>query len=54
MQGIHEEIATLWPHQGFSVRAYERKAGEGKLTLTGQAFLFEAKDGGIIGFDLQT
>jgi hypothetical protein len=44
---------TLWPYQGFSVRAFERKAGEGKLTLTEEAFLFEAKDGGMIGSDFQ-
>jgi hypothetical protein len=45
---------TLWPYQGFSVRAFERKAGEGKLALTKEAFLFDGKDGDILGFDLQT
>jgi hypothetical protein len=51
---VHEGTKTLWPYQGFGVRAFERKVGEGKLTLTKEAFLFEAKDGDIIGFDLQT
>jgi len=53
-EGTHEGIETLWPYQGFGVRAFERRAGEGKLTLTKEAFLFEGKDGDIIGFDLQT
>ena len=53
-EGTHEGMETLWPYQGFGVRAFERRAGEGKLTLTKEAFLFEGKDGDMIGFDLQT
>jgi len=53
-EGTREGTETLWPYQGFGVRAFERRAGEGKLTLTKEAFLFEGKDGDIIGFDLQT
>ena len=45
-------METLWPYSGFAVKAFERRSGEGKLTLTGQSFLFEAKTGEIIGFDL--
>ena len=30
----YEEVETLWPYGGFTVRAFERKLGEGKLTLT--------------------
>jgi hypothetical protein len=52
--GTHEGTETLWPYQGFGVRAFERRAGEGKLTLTKEALLFEGKDGDIIGFDHQT
>lgn len=44
----------LWPYQGFSVKAFERSAGQGKLTLTKEAFLFVGKDGDAGGFDLQT
>ena len=51
MQGAYEEMETLWPYGGFAVRAYERKLGEGKLTLTVQSLLFEIKDGSAIGFD---
>ena len=36
-------METLWPYGGFTVRASERKLGEGRLTLTEQSFLFEAK-----------
>ena len=39
----YEEVETLWPYGGFTVRASERKLGEGKLTLTEQSLLFEAK-----------
>jgi hypothetical protein len=53
-EGTHEGMETLWPYQGFGVTAFERRAGEGKLTLTKEAFLFEGKDGDMIGFDLQT
>ena len=35
-------------------QSFERRAGEGKVTLTKEAFLFEGKDGDVIGFDLQT
>ncbi len=45
------EVETLWPYNGFTVRAFERKLGEGKLTLTEQSLLFETKDGSPIGFD---
>jgi hypothetical protein len=44
-------METLWPYKGFSVRARERKLGEGKLTLTEQSLLFEASEGTTIGFD---
>jgi len=50
-EGAYEEMETLWPYGGFAVRAFERKLGEGKLTLTEQSLLFEAKDGSSIGFD---
>jgi hypothetical protein len=51
-EGAYEEMETLWPYGGFAVKAFERRSGEGKLTLTEQSFLFEAKTGEIIGFDL--
>jgi len=51
---MQEGTGTLWPYQGFGVKAFERRAGEGKLTLTKEAFLFEGKDGDVLGFDLQT
>ena len=51
---MQEETGTLWPYQGFGVKAFERRAGEGKLTLTKEAFMFEGKDGDVVGFDLQT
>ena len=51
-EGVFEEMETLWPYGGFSVRAIERLLGEGRLTLTDQSFLFEAKTNEIIGFDL--
>jgi hypothetical protein len=52
MQGkVNEKVETLWPYGGFTVRAFERKLGEGKLTLTEQSLLFEPKDGSAIGFD---
>jgi hypothetical protein len=47
-------METLWPYKGFSVRARERKLGEGKLTLTEQSMLFEATNGATIGFDFPT
>ena len=50
---MKEGTGTLWPYQGFGVKAFERRAGEGKLTLTKEAFLFEGKDGDAMGFDLQ-
>jgi hypothetical protein len=50
-EGALEEMETLWPYGGFTVRASERKLGEGRLTLTEQSFLFEAKSAEIIGFD---
>ena len=50
---IQEGTGRLWPYQGFGVKAFERRAGEGKLTLTKEAFLFEGKDGDVVGFDLQ-
>jgi hypothetical protein len=48
---VNEKVETPWPYGGFSVRASERKLGEGKLTLTEQSLLFEPKDGSSIGFD---
>jgi len=48
---VNEKVETLWPYGGFTVRASERKLGEGKLTLTEQSLLFEPKDGSAIGFD---
>jgi hypothetical protein len=50
-EGALEEMETLWPYGGFTVRASERKLGEGRLTLTEQSFLFEAKSAEMIGFD---
>ena len=47
-------METLWPYGGFKVRAFERKLGEGTLTLTEQSLLFEAKTGETIGFDFPT
>jgi hypothetical protein len=54
MKGVQAEMETLWPYKGFTVRARERKLGEGKLTLTEQSLLFEANDGTTIGFDFPT
>lgn|GEM_PF-2113103 len=51
---VNEKVETLWPYGGFTVRAFERKLGEGKLTLTEQSLLFEATSGDTIGFDLPT
>ena len=51
---VNEKVETLWPYGGFTVRAFERKLGEGKLTLTEQSLLFEAKNGETLGFDLPT
>ena len=48
---MNEKVETLWPYGGFTVRAFERKLGGGKLTLTGQSLLFEAKNGSATGFD---
>jgi hypothetical protein len=53
-EGAYEEMETLWPYGGFAVRAFERKLGDGKLTLTEQSLLFEAKNGETLGFDLPT
>ena len=50
----YEEVETLWPYGGFSVRAFERRLGDGRLTLTAQSLLFEAKKGETLGFDLET
>ena len=47
----YEKVETLWPYGGFAVRAFERRLGEGKLTLTGQSLLFESKEGSSVGFD---
>jgi hypothetical protein len=55
MQGkVQEKVETLWPYNGFTVRASERKLGEGKLTMTEQSLLFEAKNGETLGFDHPT
>ena len=51
---MQEKVGTLWPYGGFIVRAFERRLGEGKLTLTEQSLLFEAKTGETIGFDFPT
>jgi hypothetical protein len=51
---VNEKVETLWPYNGFTVRAFERKLGDGNLTLTMQSMLFEAKSGESIGFDLPT
>jgi len=53
-EGTFEEMETLWPYGGFKVRAFERKLGEGKLTVTEQSLLFETKNGETLGFDLPT
>jgi len=53
-EGALEAMETLWPYGGFKVRAFERKLGEGTLTLTEQSLLFEAKTGETIGFDFPT
>ena len=50
-RGTREKAETLWPYGGFNVRAFERKLGEGKLTLTRQSLLFEPKGGSAVGFD---
>jgi len=51
---VNEKVEILWPYSGFTVRASERKLGEGKLTLTEQSLLFEAKNGEMLGFDFPT
>jgi hypothetical protein len=51
---VYEKLETLWPYGGFTVRASERRLGEGKLTLFERSLLFEAKIGEVIGFDLPT
>jgi hypothetical protein len=51
---VKAEKETLWPYHGFTVRARERKLGDGKLTLTGQSLLFETSGGTTIGFDFPT
>ena len=51
---MNEKVDTLWPYDGFTVRASERKLGEGKLTLTEQSLLFEAKNSETLGFDFPT
>jgi hypothetical protein len=51
---VNEKVETLWPYGGFTVRAFARKLGDGKLTLTEQSLLFEAKTGETMGFDLPT
>lgn len=48
------EKKALWPYNGFTVRARERKLGDGRLTLTKQSLLFETSGGTTIGFDLPT
>src|SRR2546425_320951 len=47
-----ETVKTLWPYDGFTVRAFEKRLGEGRLTLTQQSLVFESKNGSSIGFDL--
>src|SRR5271165_6466093 len=53
-EGEYKEMEIIWPYGGFAVRAFERRLGEGKLTLTEQSLLFEAKSGETLGFDLPT
>jgi len=43
-------METLWPYGGFVVGAFEKKLGQGRLTLTGRSLLFERNDGLAIGF----
>jgi hypothetical protein len=45
---VKAEEEALWPYHGFTVRARERKLGEGKLTLTEQSLLFESSEGTTI------
>src|SRR2546427_11167861 len=47
-----ETMKTLWPYNGFTVRAFEKRLGECRLTLTPQSLIFEAKNDSSIGFDL--
>jgi hypothetical protein len=51
-EGAFEEMETLCPYGGFAVKAVEKRLGEGKLTPMEQSFLFEARTGEIVGFDL--
>ena len=46
----YDKAETLWPSGGLTVRAFEKKLGVGKLTLTTQSLLFERTDGLAIGF----
>ena len=50
----YEKVETLWPYAGFTVRTFERRLGDGKLTLTEQSLLFEASTGETLGFDFPT
>jgi hypothetical protein len=47
-----QNVEKLWPEPGFTVRAFERRLGEGTLTVTDQSLFFEAKGGDTLGFDL--
>jgi hypothetical protein len=47
---VYEKVETLWPYGGFTVRAVEKKLGEGRLTLTGKSLLLERNDGLAMGF----
>lgn len=38
------ESGDLWSYGGFAVRVFERKLGDGKLTLTRQSLPLEAKN----------
>jgi hypothetical protein len=50
----YDKVETLWPYRGFGVRAFERRLGEGRMTLTEQSLLFESNDGESLGFDFST
>jgi len=47
---VRGSVEALWPYGGFVVGAFEKKLGQGRLTLTGKSLLFERNDGLAIGF----
>jgi hypothetical protein len=46
----YEKVENLWPYGGFTIRVFENKLGEGRLTLAGRSQLFNRNDGIAIGF----